>query len=127
MYGQEVTYSKKITTRKVASEDYFVQLGEWEGTVATVIVNKQAAGIVAYPPYKLDITRFLKVGNNSIEVKVTGSLKNLLGPHHNSPKPGLVSPWLWRNVKQYPAGKDYDTYDYGLMKDFNIIRSRKGI
>jgi hypothetical protein len=55
-------------------------------------------------------------------VEVTGSLKNLLGPHHNSPKPGMVGPGHWWNIKSYPPGSAYDTYDYGLMSDFELLK-----
>jgi hypothetical protein len=98
-----------------------VRLGKWNGTVAAVIVNGREAGTIAYDPYELDITPYLKTGNNRIEVEVIGSLKNLLGPHHNSPGPGLVSPGQWRGITTYPPGKEYDTYDYGLFEDFQLI------
>ena len=121
MYSQKVSYDKKINLRKKADKQYWVQLRKWEGTVCAVTVNGQAAGIIAYPPYQLDITKSLKDGANAIEVVVVGSLKNLLGPHHNKPKPGLVSPWHYRNVRNYPSGKDYDLYEYGLMEDYELI------
>jgi len=56
-----------------------------------------------------------------VEVRVLGSLKNLLGPHFNNPAPGLVSPWHFRNVKLYPPGKDYQLIDYGLMEEFKLL------
>lgn len=121
MYSPTVSYDKKISLLKKANKQYWVRLGKWEGTVCSVTVNGQDAGVIAYPPYQLDITSLLKDGANSIEVVVTGSLKNLLGPHHNKPKPGLVSPWHFRNVKRYPPGKDYDLYPYGLIEDYQLI------
>ncbi len=42
-------------------------------------------------------------------------------PFHNKPKPGLVSPWHFRNVRKYPPGKEYDLYDYGLMEDYQLV------
>jgi hypothetical protein len=124
MYGQDVSYTKKLHLNNRLSQ-YYVQLNKWEGTVATVLVNNKSVGNIAYPPYTIDITDYVISGDNKVEVRVTGSLKNLLGPFHNNPNPGLVSPWHWRNVKQYPQGKDYNTYDYGLMEDFNIFKSTK--
>ena len=88
--------------------------------MAAVTVNGRPAGVIAYDPFELDITKYLVVGKNKIDVLVIGSLKNLLGPHHRSPAPGLASPWHWRGVETYPAGKDYDVYDYGLMEDFQL-------
>jgi len=57
-------------------------------------------------------------------VNVIGSLKNLLGPHHNNPKPGFVSPWIWRNVKSYPSGKEYQILDYGLFEEFKLLNGK---
>lgn len=75
---------------------YAVQLNAWKGTVAEVYVNEVKAGIIAFDPYRLDITSLLKQGKNIIEVRVIGSHKNLLGPHYNNPAPGLASPWHWK-------------------------------
>jgi hypothetical protein len=118
LYGQEMGYRKQFAA--TAGKTYAVQLQDWKGTVATVKVNGQEAGIIDIPPYALDITRLVKPGNNTIDVIVTGSLKNTLGPHHNKPRPGLVSPWMWRNVNSYPSGSEYDVYDYGLLSEYVI-------
>ena len=148
MYGEGISYQKELTWKggkesagkdgeKSASKDgkeltwkgganrVWVQLGKWNGTVAAVTVNGKQAGIIACEPYRSDITKFLVQGKNTIRVTVIGSLKNLLGPHHKKPRPGLASPWHWRNINSYPAGKDYDTYDYGLMEDFQVIAEGK--
>lgn len=119
MYGHEVSYTKTINVS--ANGVYKVRLGRWEGTVTSVYINGKRAGVVAYEPYELDISSFLKNGKNTVDVRVTGSLKNLLGPHHGKPAPGLVSPWLWRTASAYPAGNEYDTYPYGLLEDFHIL------
>ena len=120
-YSWGVTYSKEFNIEKNGGT-WKVGLGKWNGTVAEVSVNGQAATVIAFPPYETDVTGLINPGINKIEVKVIGSLKNLLGPHHNNPKPGFVSPWIWRNVKSYPPGKDYQILDYGLFEDFNLLR-----
>jgi hypothetical protein len=122
-YSWGVTYSKDFNIEKPEG-DYFVLLNYWKGTVAEVKVNDQAGPVIAFPPYKSDITDLIKPGSNKIEVKVIGSLKNLMGPHFNNPAPGMVSPWLFRNVKSYPAGKDYQLIDYGLMEEFTLLREK---
>ncbi|GAA4799386.1 alpha-L-rhamnosidase [Olivibacter ginsenosidimutans] len=118
MYGQQVSYSKEITVTK--GKKYQLKLGKWNGTAAVVKVNGQVVNDVSYPPYQCLLDSNLRNGQNTIEVIVVGSLKNTLGPHHNQPKPGMVSPWLWRGVKQYPAGRAYDLYDYGLLEDYRV-------
>jgi hypothetical protein len=119
-YSWGVSYSKEFTVGKPAGK-YEVVPGEWKGTVAEVTVNGQPAGLIAFPPYRADVSQYIREGVNKIDIKIVGSLKNLLGPHHNNPPVGLASPWNWRNVKGYPAGKEYRMCDYGLMEDFELI------
>ena len=118
-YNGVVTYAK---TFDIANPEhrYQVHLGDWKGTVAAVSVNGQQAGIIGFEPYRLDVSKFIKQGVNTVEVKIVGSNKNLLGPFHNNPAPGMVSPWHFRNVKTYPAGCAYHQLDYGLMNDFDL-------
>ena len=122
-YSWGVTYSKEYKIGKPEGK-YEVTLGEWKGTVAEVMVNGQPAGVIAFPPYRADLTGFIKQGVNKIDIKIIGSLKNLLGPHHNNPAIGIASPWMWRNVKNYPAGKDYSMFDYGLFKEFVLLNGK---
>ena len=122
-YSWGVTYSKEFSVDKPEGK-YEVSLGEWKGTVAEVVVNGKPAGVIAFPPYRADLTGFIKQGVNKIDIKVIGSLKNLLGPHHNNPALGIASPWMWRNIKSYPAGKDYQMFDYGLFKEFVLFNGK---
>ena len=86
-----------------------------------VYVNDQKAGIIAYDPYRLDITPYLKEGKNKVDVRVIGSHKNLLGPHYRHPAPGLASPWHWKNIDKQIPGSEYQMMDYGLMTDFDLV------
>ncbi|MCC5931279.1 MAG: hypothetical protein JJU28_18665 [Cyclobacteriaceae bacterium] len=118
-YGHEVVYTMDFESAE-GIEDYVLSLEEWKGTTARVMVNGDEAGLVSLPPYNKNISPWVKKGLNTVEVIVTGSLKNTLGPHHGRPTPGLVSPWLWRRQKHYPAGDQYEVYPYGLYK-VNIL------
>jgi hypothetical protein len=122
-YSWGVAYTEDFNIEK-ADGRWEVDLGKWNGTMAEVSVNGIQAPIIAFPPYQSDISGLMKPGLNKITVTVIGSLKNLLGPHHNNPKAGFVSPWVWRNIKSYPAGKEYQMIDYGLMEDF-ILRHKE--
>ena len=122
-YSWGVSYSEEFNIENSGGK-WEVALGNWNGTMAEVAVNGQHAPVIAFPPYHSDITGLIKPGLNKIEVNVIGSLKNLLGPHHNNPRPGLVSPWIWRNVKSYPPGKDYQMLDYGLMEEFTLYNGK---
>lgn len=122
-YSWGVSYSREFDLGNPEGS-WEINLGDWKGTVAEVTVNGETGPVIAFPPYKTDITALIKPGVNKIDIKVIGSLKNLLGPHHNNPKPGFVSPWIWRNVKTYPPGKDYQINDYGLSGDFVLLNGK---
>lgn len=118
IYGKEYDFKDNTLPCKV-------KLNQWVGTVAEVKVNGKSAGIIAFDPYELYITPYLQKGTNRIEVWVTGSHKNLLGPHHKNPAPGLASPWHWKGVREYISGRDYQMIDYGLMQDFDVYQDAK--
>ena len=122
-YSWGVTYGKEFNIEKPEGV-YKIRLNKWNGTIAEVSVDGKTAGVIAFPPYECDVTKFIKSGVNKAEVKIIGSLKNLMGPHFNNPAPGMVSPGHWRNVKSYPAGEDYQLLDYGLMEDFNLLQGK---
>ncbi len=120
-YSESISYIKSILIDNQSPEHVIIELPSWQGTVAEILINKEPAGIIAWPPYQLDISEQLKIGKNQVEVKIFGSLKNLLGPHHNHPKRGFVTPWSFFYAPEHqPSGLDYDLNDYGLMQDFQL-------
>jgi hypothetical protein len=119
-YSWGMTYTNDFKIDKPEGR-YQIALGKWNGTISEVYVNGEKAAIIGFPPYTADISGLLKPGMNKIGVKVIGSLKNLMGPHHNTPAPGLTSPGSWRNVKTYPKGEDYQMIDYGLSNEFFLL------
>ncbi len=126
-YSDKVAYRKDLVLDREA--DYLkVKLEEWKGTVARVLLNGEEAGIIQSPPYSLEIPGPFKSGQDMVlTVEVYGSLKNILGPHHNVQRRGIVTPWSFKYApEQQPAGLDYDVLDYGLMQDFSIFAGKKG-
>ena len=118
-YSWGMTYSKEYMIDNKEGK-FTIALGKWKGTVAEVKVNGVKAAVIAFPPYHADISKYVNQGKNTIEVTVIGSLKNLLGPHHNNPPEGFASPGSWRSVNDYPPGSEYSMYDYGLMEEFTL-------
>jgi hypothetical protein len=50
--------------------------------LAHVHVNGREVGVLAWPPFEIEITDHVRAGANEIAVTLTGTLRNLLGPHH---------------------------------------------
>lgn len=119
-YSWEVGYKTTYQIEDV-NKSFRISLPEWNGTVAEVIVNGKPAGIIGMEPYELNITNQIQKGSNTIELHITGSLKNLLGPHYKNPAPGLAGPGHWKNVNENIPGEQYQMMNYGLFEDFKLI------
>jgi len=123
-YSWEVSYKKTFKTSD-KSKFYKISIPNWHGTVSEVWVNNQFAGLVGFEPYEFDISEFIKSGKNDIELRITGSLKNLLGPHFKNPAHGLAGPGHWKNVERDIPGEEYQMMDYGLFENFKLIGYEK--
>ena len=119
-YSDAVSYSTVYNVTNT-SANYTVQLNEWSGTVAEVLVNEKTAGIIGWAPYNLDVSDLMKEGENTITVKVVGSLQNVIGPFNVMPK-GIATPWSWRYQPPYRSGSEYYHLDYGLFAPFALYK-----
>lgn len=117
-YPWEVSYSR--TYDIAPDKEYALQLCSWAGTDAQVLVNGVKVGNISLPPYRMTLTPFLKEGENRIEVRVVGSMKNLYGPHY-VPLSGIMAPNFWDGITGQRAGQDYDLLPYGLAEDFQVL------
>ena len=86
-YSAGVAYRERFDVEKRAGR-FVVSLPNWYGSVAKVAVNGKPAGFIDAPPWECDVTKWVKRGQNEVEVTVIGTLKNTLGPHHGKPALG---------------------------------------
>jgi hypothetical protein len=122
-YSDKVSYSQKFNLEKGTS-DFKVKLKKWNGTVAEVLVNGEEAGIIAWEPEELDITKFLSEGENEITVRVVGSLKNTFGEFYREKTSWIYGPHGWNNAPEHqPAFDKYYIPDYGLFEPFELLKS----
>lgn len=89
-----------------------------------VFVNGQQAGTLLFTD-TLDLSPYLRTGENTIELELMASNRNLFGPHHNAacPEPQFVDPTLFSLYGSWQGGKSAgyrDTYafvSFGLETD----------
>ena len=89
-YSAGVSYRESFGVEKRAGR-FVVAPRNWYGSVAKVAINGKPAGFIDAPPWECDVTKWVKRGQNEVEVTVIGTLKNTLGPHHG--KPALGAAW----------------------------------
>ncbi len=78
---------QEINWQKRKGERVFLELEEMKTTVVEVSVNGKQAGTILWHPIRVDVTKLLVNGTNTIELALTNSCRNLLGPHHHTGQP----------------------------------------
>jgi hypothetical protein len=102
-YPQRVAYRYTFTLNEPAA-GVAVTLPEWSGSAAWVRLDGEEAGVIAWPPDRLEVKQALAPGNHTLEVVVAGNLKNMLGPHFSEGLPGIWS-WRWPGKERQPPEK----------------------
>jgi hypothetical protein len=120
-YGGSVSYAEEFTLGARAGK-YLVVLPHWRGSVAEIRVNGKQACYIDAPPWEGDVSKWLRTGQNRLEVVVVGTLKNTLGPHHGSPALGAAWPGGFHQGPEFgpPPGTQYDLVNYGLFEPFRL-------
>ena len=121
-YSQKVAYSQNFVVSKADAKAFVLQLNQWKGSVAEVLVNGQPAGLIAWQPYELDVTSLLKDGDNEVTVKVVGSLKNTFGYFYKPADKWIYGPHEWNYApEKLPAASEYYLQDLGLTEPFSLV------
>jgi hypothetical protein len=120
-YAEGVSYKQEFIIAQTAGK-YYVRLPNWCGSVARVTVNGKPAGHIYRQPWECDVTKSVRIGLNTVEVVVVGTLKNTLGPHHGNPPLGSAWPGMFQNGPETgpPPGRQYSTVAYGLFAPFEL-------
>jgi len=63
---------------------YFVEMEALGAVTVRVFVNEADCGLIAWRPYKVDVTDALVDGENRLRLVFTTSLHNMMGPHHHN-------------------------------------------
>ncbi|MFD1134696.1 glycosyl hydrolase [Paenibacillus urinalis] len=88
-----------------------------DAIVTRLVINNKEIRSFIWEPYEADISEYLLTGVNRIELELTGSCRNLLGPHHHiKGEPLKVGP---DSFKDKPGWTDKD-----LQPDTSIYQDR---
>lgn len=101
-YGGNVKYKMQIET---PSCDLKIRINRYRNALLKVFVDGEEKGVIAYPPYLLEIKDVTK-GKHVIEIIAYGNRVNTFGPIHDSSYRWYVSPTAW-----YTTGYAY-SYEY---------------
>ncbi|MCD6336263.1 MAG: hypothetical protein J7M27_13215 [Candidatus Latescibacteria bacterium] len=97
-FAGAVTLSRTVELKKDAGKKAYLALDGLETVVASISVNGQDGGSIFWHPHRVEISDLIRDGENEIRITLTGSLRNLLGPHHHRDGELLsVGPYSFRD------------------------------
>jgi len=82
-FAGTVRLRRIIREADLAGRSVCLELDPPDAIVTRVRVNGREAGVLAWRPYLLDISEYCQEGENTLEIELTNSCRNLLGPHHH--------------------------------------------
>jgi hypothetical protein len=88
---------------------------------AQVYVNGNLAGVVWHPPYRIDVTEFVRPGDNSLRIVVGNTAINALA---GQPLPDYRLLWARYGMRFVPQGmEDLHPVPSGLLGPVTLIES----
>lgn len=88
-----------------------------------VKINGVDVKTLMFTPYELDVTEYLRKGENTVELSVVNNLRNLLGPHHHqggelyavAPSSFFYEPCIWTGYHPGPYTEKYCFVETSLI------------
>lgn len=122
-YSGSVVYTSTVEV-PAGSNALHIQLNEWKGSMAEVLLDGKPATVLGWPPYAASIAA--APGKHTLALRVVSTPRNTFGPFHNPTKPRMRAwPAAWADFPEHqPAGKAYDILDYGLITPPTVIAEK---
>lgn len=119
-YAGTVELSQTVVLPGNPSERAILELQPPEAVVTQVLVNGHEAEPMWQRPYRLEVGKHLVKGKNDIVIRLTGSLRNLMGPHHHrAGELYSAGPRSFDGRKRFHRGHLVDNADY--REDYNFV------
>jgi hypothetical protein len=85
-----------------------------------VVINGRELPPLWQEPFRLEVGRHLVKGKNELKIRLTGSLRNLLGPHHQAAGDAYsVGPESFDATQRIVRGHLAENPDY--RADYNLV------
>ena len=120
-YAGSMIYHGKVEYR--AGQTVRLRLGEYRAVDVAVFVNEKLAGHIPWQAANgLDITRFLAPSDNSVDIEVVSSPRNMLGPLHLAT--GREAWTEWRSFRRTDEtfAPEYVVQPWGLYGQVRLER-----
>ncbi len=115
-YGGAITYHLPVPLQPSPEQKAFLELTEWEGACAKVNTADGSEQLIAWQPYRADVTEGAREGA-TIDLEVILTRRNTFGPLHQIPlRAGSYGPANF--ITEGDAfSSDYMLYPSGLLSE----------
>ena len=122
-YADAIDYNFRLSIDSIPNvEKVLLNLDDWDGALAVVLYKDQILGKIGWYGQTLDLTNVIQQARDEshkemdLTVRVYGTPKNLLGPHHAGKLRGSAWPGSFHQApERQPTGTSYDVIEYGLF------------
>lgn len=115
-FAGNMTLTKEL---ELTDTNYRLQLKRNSLNAVEVVINGEKAGTVCFAGDVIDCSRYLKPGKNTITVKLYGTLRNMMGPHHLAVEHYRVKPALFYKERN-PWPGPYEWVDSYCFVEVNV-------
>lgn len=94
-YAGQMEYTCELYLTDIEDKQALLSIKELMAQHVAVEINGENAGEIFLPPYKLDITEWIRPGKNTLRLVLTNSLRNLLDPLHYEEAKEIAGPEMF--------------------------------
>ena len=123
-YAGTMRYKSKFNLDSDDWDQVLLRFPEARGTLFLIYVNRSEPIPVCWRPLEADITRFVKTGENTLEIDVVSSLRNTFGPLHHRLGDSLTFVGPETFVDEENWVEEYRFAPYGLIKGAEVVVKR---
>ena len=126
-YAGDMIYHFTAPACRPEDGQVLLTLGDYSAALAEITVNGQTAGHLFGKGYNtLDITAFLKETENTIDIRLVGTNRNLFGPFHQKYTDCTRISWADFRTEGILYTPDYVLHPYGLVSQVKLIQKTGG-
>lgn len=119
-YAGSIELEQTLVLAGNPSEHAVMEMPRPDATVAQLVINGHELPPMWQEPFRQVVGPHLVKGKNQVAVRLTGSLRNLMGPHHCAGGDYyMVGPTSFNGSKRVHRGHLVDNGDY--RPDYNLV------
>lgn len=120
-YPGGIVYEFDFPCEMLKDQKYILKMGEYRATLGIVRLNGETAGyLVGNTVDSLELTKYMKMGNNHLEIEIAGSPRNMFGPFHQTYTGCSRISWADFRTEGKFYTPDYVLEPYGIQGQITI-------